>query len=141
MTRRATRLHLSRLRGRSTRRSRVGRGPLHEPDSRSGPLPNPPPQAGEGANTRLRRRDVLTLLDGTMAALSRPLTAPAQQDGRMRRMGVLTTSPENDAEILARLAAFRQRLGVLGWVEGRTLQTTIRWGNADPERASRRRSS
>ena len=42
---------------------------------------------------------------------------------------------EDDAEGQANLAAFRQGLQQLGWIEGRNIQIDIRWGGADPDKA------
>jgi putative ABC transport system substrate-binding protein len=77
----------------------------------------------------MRRRDFITLLGGAAAAL--PLAARGQQSGRVRRVGVLVGA-ENDAETQARVAAFRQGLAALGWIEGRNLHVDYRFGgNAD----------
>jgi putative ABC transport system substrate-binding protein len=43
---------------------------------------------------------------------------------------------DNDAEGLARLAAFKERLGNLGWLESRNLQIEVRWSAGDIARAS-----
>src|SRR6476659_2130926 len=75
----------------------------------------------------MKRRDFITLL-GSAAAW--PLAARAQQPERTRRIGVLTYIPADDAEGQARLAAFTQALGELGWSEGRNLRIDARWANA-----------
>jgi putative ABC transport system substrate-binding protein len=80
-----------------------------------------------------RRRDFITLLGGAAAAW--PLVTRAQQADRMRRMGILATWPEADAEGQSRVAAFRQRLQSMGWIDGRNLRTDIRWGAETPELA------
>ena len=73
----------------------------------------------------MRRRDFIALLGG--AALAWPLAAPAQQADRVRRIGVLAASADDDPEMKARLAAFRQRLEKRGWSEGRNVQIEIRF--------------
>ena len=62
------------------------------------------------------RREFITLLGGAAAAW--PLAARAQQPERMRRVGVLMGITK-DAEGQARVAAFRDGLTDLGWIEGR----------------------
>jgi putative ABC transport system substrate-binding protein len=77
----------------------------------------------------MRRREFITLIGGVAAAW--PLAARAQQRGeRVRRLGALM-SIEDDAEGEARFAALRHALSDLGWVEGRNLSITIRWGTGD----------
>jgi putative ABC transport system substrate-binding protein len=79
----------------------------------------------------MRRRQFITLLGGAAAAW--PLMAGAQQADRVRRIGVLM-GVANDAEGEARVAAFRQGLHQLGWVEGRNVLVEYRWGGGDPAR-------
>jgi hypothetical protein len=69
----------------------------------------------------LGRREFITLLGG--AAATWPLAARAQQAERMRRVGVLVNLAEGDSEGQARVAAFREALGKLGWTEGRSRLT------------------
>ena len=71
----------------------------------------------------------MTLLGGAAAAW--PLAARAQQPERMRRIGVLSHLSENDPTAQQFVAAFRQRLQELGWVEGRNAGIDIRWGAGD----------
>jgi putative tryptophan/tyrosine transport system substrate-binding protein len=78
------------------------------------------------------RREFMTLLGG--AAVAWPLAARAQQSERMRRIAVLMNLAEDDREGLARLAAFKQALQKLGWVEGRNAHFDIRWGAGNDER-------
>ena len=54
------------------------------------------------------RRELLAALGGAAAAW--PLAAGAQQPRRMRRIGVLTPLPADDAEGHAELTAFTQAL-------------------------------
>jgi len=63
------------------------------------------------------------------------VAARAQPADRMRRVGLLMGYREDDAEGQANLAAFRQGLQQLGWIEGRNIQIDIRWGGADPDKA------
>jgi putative ABC transport system substrate-binding protein len=78
----------------------------------------------------MRRRDFLGVLGG--AAATWPLAARAQQPERMRRIGVLTGTAEDDPEAQARHAAFVQGLAQLGWTDGRNVRIEARWtaGNA-----------
>ena len=80
----------------------------------------------------MRRRTFIAALGGAAAW---PLVARAQPADRMRRVGLLMGYREDDAEGQANLAAFRQALQQLGWIEGRNIQIDIRWGGADPDKA------
>jgi ABC-type uncharacterized transport system substrate-binding protein len=75
----------------------------------------------------MRRREFITLLCGVAAAW--PLAARAQQPERMRRIGVLTPWPANDAEGQSRVAAFTQALQQLGWIDGQNVRIDYRWGD------------
>lgn len=46
-----------------------------------------------------------------------PVVARAQQNERMRRIGVLSGSAADDQDNNVRLAAFQQRLQQLGWTD------------------------
>jgi putative ABC transport system substrate-binding protein len=72
----------------------------------------------------VNRRSLITLLGGAAAW---PLAARAQQPERMRRIGVLMSISKDDPLAQARVAAFQQALGELGWTEGRNLTITWRW--------------
>src|SRR5262245_487618 len=83
----------------------------------------------------MRRRDFIRLVGGTAAAsMAWPPSAPAQQDGRVRRVGVLHSGAADDPPIQARNTAFLQALQQVGWTEGRNIRLDIRWGAADPDR-------
>jgi len=79
----------------------------------------------------MKRREFITLLGSS--AVAWPLAARAQQDGRVRRVGVLMTTATDDPEGQARLAAFLQGLQQLGWIDGRNARIDTRWaaGNSD----------
>jgi len=46
----------------------------------------------------------------------------AQPGERVRRVAFLHPYPENDPEVVARVIAFRQGLGALGWTENRNIR-------------------
>jgi len=75
------------------------------------------------------RREFMTLLGGAAAAW--PLAAGAQQGERVRRIGVLSTFAESDAEAQSLVGVFDQRLQEFGWVEGRNLRIDRRWAAGD----------
>ena len=79
----------------------------------------------------MKRRKFIALLGGV--ALARPLAARAQQNGRVRRVGMLMTTAADDPEGQARLAAFLQGLQQLGWIDGGNARIDTRWaaGNSD----------
>ena len=81
----------------------------------------------------MKRRAFIAGLGGT-AGWS--LVAHAQQDSRVRRVGVLMGLDENDPEARNRFSAFTQRLSELGWTDGRNLRMEVRWaaGNVDQMR-------
>jgi putative ABC transport system substrate-binding protein len=58
------------------------------------------------------------------SAIMWPLTAPAQQSLRIRRVGVLTGRAA-DPESLTWVEAFRQRLKELGWSDGRNVSINL----------------
>jgi putative ABC transport system substrate-binding protein len=80
----------------------------------------------------MRRREFLGVLGGAVAVpFARPLAARGQQGERMRRIGVLLPSAADDAEFQARVGAFLQGLGQLGWTIGRNVRIDIRWAGAN----------
>jgi ABC-type uncharacterized transport system substrate-binding protein len=81
---------------------------------------------------RVKRREFITLLGGAAAW---PLAARAQQQGdRVRRIGVLGGSSEDDPSTRADLAALREGLAKLGWIEGRNLRIDLRFADTNPDR-------
>jgi putative ABC transport system substrate-binding protein len=81
---------------------------------------------------QVKRREFITLLGGAAAAW--PLAALAQQDGRVRRIGVLMSLDENDPEGKRRYSAFTQALSDLGWIDGRNVRMDLRWGGGESNR-------
>ena len=77
----------------------------------------------------MKRREFITLIGGAAAAW--PLAARAQQGDRVRRVGVLMQLAESDLATQARLAALRQGLQQLGWIEGRNLRIELRYSAGD----------
>ena len=76
-----------------------------------------------------RRRFVLTSLAGAFAG---PLAAAAQQAGKVPRIGFLSLTSPSDRPPL--LAAFRQRLRELGWVEGQNIVIDYRYAEGRVDR-------
>jgi hypothetical protein len=74
----------------------------------------------------MRRREFIGFLGG--AAVAWPLAARAQQPERMRRVGALAAGPADAPDVQVRLAAFKQGLQQLGWIEGRNLRIEYRLG-------------
>ena len=64
----------------------------------------------------IRRREFVA---GVCGAAAWPLAATAQQDGRVRRIGVLMSFDETDPAGHLRYSAFTQALADLGWTDGR----------------------
>ena len=84
----------------------------------------------------MRRRDFVRAIVGSATAW--PLAARAQQEQRVRRIGVLMGDfPENAPEGQAVAAAFREELQKLGWTEGRNIRIDYRWAAADIEAMQR----
>jgi putative ABC transport system substrate-binding protein len=78
----------------------------------------------------MQRRDFLGVLGG--AAVAWPLTARAQQAGKLPTIGFLGAN--TPAAMSQWTAAFVQRLRELGWIEGRNLAIEYRWGEGRTER-------
>ena len=81
----------------------------------------------------MRRREFIMGLGGTAASL--PFATRAQQPERVRRIGVLMGTEEGEPEGQSRIAAFRQGLRELGWVDGRNIQIEYRWSSGPRQAA------
>jgi putative tryptophan/tyrosine transport system substrate-binding protein len=71
----------------------------------------------------MRRREFILLLGGVATS---PLSAGAQQPHRVRRVGVLHFIPEQAS---LGFAAFRKKLGELGYVVGQNIAIEYRWSD------------
>jgi len=78
----------------------------------------------------MNRRAFIT---GLGAVLTAPLAAEGQRADRLRRIGVLMHNAEDDPESKAELAAFRQGLQQLGWLEDRNIRIDIRFAADRPD--------
>src|SRR6516162_5637512 len=78
----------------------------------------------------LRRREFIAGLGGAAAW---PLAARAQQAEPMRRVGALLVGAKDDPGVQSSIAAFRERLAMLGWVEGGNLRIDYRFASADTD--------
>jgi len=78
----------------------------------------------------MRRREFIAGLGG--AAVAFPLVGRAQQRGRVRRIGLLySAGAAGDPFTRADIAAFREGLSKLGWVEEGNLRIDVRLGGED----------
>ena len=76
----------------------------------------------------MRRRDLIAMLGATIAG-----SGAAQSDERSRRrLGVLTTTSETDAEWQAERAAFTSAISAFGWREGQNLKIDYRFAAGEP---------
>jgi putative ABC transport system substrate-binding protein len=78
------------------------------------------------------RRELVGALASTV---SWRLPALAQQPERMRRIGVLMSTREDDQESQTRASILRKGLADLGWTEGHNLHIDFRWSGGDDGRA------
>ena len=77
----------------------------------------------------MRRREFISLLGS--GAATWPLAARAQRAERIRRIGVLMASAENNPQYQTYMAVFRDAFQNLGWAEGRNIQVNYRWAAFD----------
>jgi putative ABC transport system substrate-binding protein len=78
---------------------------------------------------QLKRREFITLLGG--AAACSPSLVQAQPTPRPRRVGVLQSQPESDADFRSWRMLFATRLRELGWTDGENLRIDYRYGAGD----------
>jgi putative ABC transport system substrate-binding protein len=78
----------------------------------------------------MRRREFIAGLGGVAAW---PLVARAQQEDRIRQIGVLMPWSEDDRNTKVYLSAFLEGLAPLGWSEGRNLRLDVRRAGGDLE--------
>ena len=78
----------------------------------------------------MRRREFVTLLSG--AAVTWPLAALAQQPSKSPTIGFLGSATASTQS--QRYLGFVERLGELGWIEGRNIAIEYRWAEGRPER-------
>jgi putative ABC transport system substrate-binding protein len=79
----------------------------------------------------LQRREFIAGLGGAVA--SWPL-ARAQQGDRVRRIGWLSSSDENDPRARTMVSVFTRALADLGWTDGRNVRVDVRWYGNDTNR-------
>jgi putative tryptophan/tyrosine transport system substrate-binding protein len=80
----------------------------------------------------MRRRELIIALGS--AAVAWPLATRAQQTERTRRVGILMSTAETDPLEVSSVNAFTAELAKLGWVQGKNLDLSVRWGAADGKR-------
>jgi putative ABC transport system substrate-binding protein len=80
----------------------------------------------------MRRR---ALIGGMAAAALSPLIARGQQGDRLRRVAILMTLAEDDAEGRLRVDAFVKAMQELGWVRNKNIAYETRWGAGDMDRS------
>src|SRR5215831_11906535 len=77
----------------------------------------------------MKRREFIGLLS---AATAWPLIASAQQGERVLHIGVLLPIGKDDPDYQPWVAAFKEVLQELGWVDGRNVRFDIRWATTNP---------
>ncbi|HEV2750729.1 MAG TPA: ABC transporter substrate-binding protein [Gemmatimonadales bacterium] len=82
----------------------------------------------------MRRRQFIALIG---SAATWPRVARAQQPEQMRRLGILLHGLQTDPLWQKRLAAFREGLEGLGWLENRNVHIELRYSANDYDRLPR----
>ena len=78
----------------------------------------------------MKRREFITLLGGV--AIARPLSARAQHATHIARVACLIPGSRESHGLF--VAAFQQRLGQLGYVEGQNFVLDLRWAEGKVDR-------
>jgi len=65
-----------------------------------------------------------------------PLAVHGQDATRLRRVGVLISGKEADKNSQHGLAAFREAMSGLSWIEGKNIHYEVRWGRGNRDRVS-----
>jgi putative ABC transport system substrate-binding protein len=91
------------------------------------------PMLSTAPTSGLRRREFVALLCGAaLAPVVYPLSAPAQQRGKLPTIGFLgATTPSIWS---AFVPPFQQRLRELGWIDGRNIAIEYRWAEGREDR-------
>jgi len=82
----------------------------------------------------MRWRKFIALACG---AVMWPALAYAQQPDGLRRIGALFGLTETDSEGQARIAALKEGLQKLGWIEGSNLKIDYRWAGGHTDQLRR----
>jgi putative ABC transport system substrate-binding protein len=80
----------------------------------------------------MTRRELIASLG--VAALTLPAVALAQDGAGIRKLGILVNLNSDGGEGQARIRAFALALQKLGWIDGKNLQTEVRWAGESAER-------
>ena len=88
-----------------------------------------------GLEAAMQRREFIGLIGGAAAW---PIAARAQPLGGMRLIGVQIGQAESDRQGQAFVAAFRDELRKLGWIEGTNVRIDTRWATAGDAEARQR---
>jgi putative ABC transport system substrate-binding protein len=83
----------------------------------------------------MRRREFIAVFGGIAAW---PLATRAQQVDRVRLLGMLLPTNENDPEYPTLVDAFMQGLAQAGWTAGRNLRVETVWAGGDIEGISKK---
>ena len=79
----------------------------------------------------MKRRSFIAALGGAAAW---PVVARAQQNDRMKRVGILFNLAADDPETMVRIPAFHRALAALGWTDGRNVRFDTRHSAGDADR-------